>query len=139
MIQSIGADHVIDYTKEDFTKGGERFDVILDNVANHSLADCRRVLTSGGILLTNNGTAGNRWIGPLGRMAGAAGLSLFVSKQKPPFYAPVRKSDLVDLKEMIESGKITPVIGRTFSLSETAEAMGHVGEGHARGKVAITV
>ena len=139
MVQSIGADHVIDYTKEDFTKGGERYDVILDNVANHSLADCRRALTCEGILLTNNGTAGNRWIGPLGRMAVAATLSLFVSKQKPPFYAPVRKRDLIDLKEMIESGQITPVIERTFSLNETAEAMGHVGEGHARGKVVITV
>lgn len=69
----------------------------------------------------------------------AAALSLFVRKQKPPFYAPVRKRDLIDLKEMIESGKITPVIERTFALRETAEAMGHVGEGHARGKLVITV
>ena len=139
MVRSIGADHVIDYTKEDFTKGGERFDVILDNVANHSLADCRRALTPKGILLSNNGTSGGRWIGPLGRMAAAAVLSLFVRKQKPPFYSPVRKRDLIDLTKLIEAGEITPVIDRTYPLAETAEAMGHVGEGHARGKVAITV
>ena len=139
MVRSIGADHVIDYTQDDFTKGGERFDVILDNVANHSLADCRRALTAEGILLTNNGTSGNRWIGPLGRMAAAALLSPFVRKQRPPFYSPVRKRDLIDLKELIESGKITPAIDRTYPLSETAAAMGHVGEGHARGKVAIMV
>jgi NADPH:quinone reductase-like Zn-dependent oxidoreductase len=139
MVRSIGADHVIDYTQDDFTKGGERFDVILDNVANHSLADCRRALTAEGILLTNNGTSGSRWVGPLGRMAAAALLSPFVRKQGPPFYAPVRKRDLIDLEELIEAGKITPVIDRTYPLSEAAEAMRHVGEGHARGKVAITV
>ena len=139
MVRSIGADHVIDYTQDDFTKGGERFDVILDNVANHSLADCRRALTAEGILLTNNGTSGSRWVGPLGRMAAAALLSPFVRKQGPPFYAPVRKRDLIDLEELIEAGKITPVIDRTYPLSEAAEAMKHVGEGHARGKVAITV
>ncbi len=75
----------------------------------------------------------------MGRMAAAAVLSLFVRKQKPPFYSPVRKRDLIDLTELIEAGKITPVIGRTYLLSETGEAMGHVGEGHARGKAAITV
>ncbi len=139
MVRSIGADHVIDYTRNDFTKNGERYDVILDNVANHSLADCRRALTPDGILLTNNGTSGNRWIGPLGRMAAAAVLSLFVRKQRPPFYAPVRKRDLVDLKKLIEAGKVTPVIDRTYPLSETGDAMGYIGEGHARGKVAITV
>lgn len=139
MVRSIGADHVIDYTQEDFTKGGERYDLILDNVANHSLADCRQALTPKGILLSNNGTSGGRWIGPLGRMAAAAVLSPFVHKQKPPFYAPVRKRDLIDLTRLIETGEITPVIDRTYPLTETAEAMGHVGEGHARGKVAITV
>ena len=139
LVRSIGADHVIDYTQEDFTRGGERYDVILDNVANHSLAECRRALLPEGILLPNNGTAGGRWIGPLGRMAAAAVLSLFVRRQRPPFYAPVRKKDLLDLTELIEAGKITPVIDTVYSLSGTAEAMGHVGEGHARGKVVITV
>ncbi len=139
MVRSIGADHVIDYTEEDFTKGGERYHVILDNVANHSLAECRRALIPEGILLPNNGTAGGRWIGPLGRMTAALVQSPFVRKQGRPFYAPVKKRDLLDLTELIEAGKITPVIDRTYPLGETAEAMGHVGEGHARGKVVITV
>jgi NADPH:quinone reductase-like Zn-dependent oxidoreductase len=137
VVRSIGADHVIDYSRESFTQGGARYDLILDNVANHSLAQCRRVLTKGGGLISNNGTSGGRWFGPLGRMAAAALLSPFVRKQKPPFYAPVRKQDLIDLTELIEAGKITPVIGRTYPLEETAEAMSHVGDGHARGKVAI--
>lgn len=139
MVRSIGADQVIDYTEEDFTKGGERYHVILDNVANHSLAECRRALLPEGILIPNNGTSGGRWIGPLGRMAAAFVQSPFVPKQGRPFYAPVRKTDLLDLTELIEAGKITPVIDGTYPLSETAEAMGHVGEGHARGKVVITV
>ena len=139
MVGSIGADHVIDYSQENFTQGGERYDVILDNVANHSLAECRRALNPDGILLTNNGTSGSRWVGPLGRMAAAALLSPFVRKQRPPFYAPVRKRDLLDLTELIEAGKVTPVIGSTFPLGETSDAMSRVGEGHARGKVAITL
>lgn len=139
LVRTLGADHVVDYTQHDFTQDVARYDLILDNVANHSLADCRRALTEDGVLLTNNGTSGNRWIGPLGRMAAAAVLSLFVSKQGRPFYAPIRKQDLIDLKELIEAGKITPVIDKTFPLAQTADAMDHVGKGHARGKVAITL
>ena len=139
LVRSIGADHVIDYTTDDFTKGGSRYDLILDNVGNHSLADCRRALTSDGVLLTNNGTGGNRWIGPLGRMAAAAALSVFNPNQGRPFYAPVRKQDLLDLKDLIEAGRITPIIGKSYPLAQTAEAMDYVGGGHARGKVAITM
>lgn len=139
LVRSIGADHVIDYTEHNFTEDHARYDLILDNIANHSLADCRRALVSDGVLLTNNGTSGNRWIGPLGRMVAAATLSPFVSKQGRPFYAPVRKQDLIDLEELIEAGKVTPVIGRTFPMAETADAMAHVGRGHAQGKVLITV
>jgi NADPH:quinone reductase-like Zn-dependent oxidoreductase len=139
LVTSMGADHVIDYTKENFTHGGGRYDLILDNVANHSMADCRRALTSTGVYLTNNGTAGNRWVGPLGRMAGAAVLSIFVSKQGRPFYAPVRKQDLLDLTELIDAGSVTPVIGASYPLAEAARAMEQVGQGHAEGKVAITV
>ena len=139
LVRSLGADHVIDYTQEDFTKGGPRYDLILDNVANHSLADCRRALTPDGVLFTNNGTSGNRWIGPLGRMAAASALSLVMSKQGRPFYAPVRRQDLLDLTELIEKGQVKPVIGSTYPLAETADAMAEVGGGHARGKIAITV
>ncbi|MFW2380873.1 MAG: NAD(P)-dependent alcohol dehydrogenase [Acidimicrobiales bacterium] len=139
LVREIGADHVIDYTSDDFTQGTARYDLILDNVANRSLADCRRVLTPGGKLLTNNGTSGNRWIGPLGRMAAAATLSLFVPTQGRPFYAPVTTQDLVDLTELIEAGSLVPVISQTFGLEDTAQAMRLIGEGHAGGKVAITI
>ncbi|NNC41071.1 MAG: NAD(P)-dependent alcohol dehydrogenase [Acidimicrobiia bacterium] len=139
LVRSIGADHVIDYTKEDFTTGGERYDLILDNVANYSLADCRRAVVPGGKYISNNGTSGGPWLGPLGRMGVSVLVSLFISKQGRPYYSPVRKQDLLDLKDLIEDGKVTPVIGRTFSLSEAVEAMAHVGSGHARGKVAITI
>lgn len=139
LVRSLGADHVIDYTEDDFTSGGPRYDLILDNVANHSLADCRRALTPDGVLLTNNGTSGNRWVGPLGRMAAAAALSLVMSKQGRPFYASVRRQDLLDLTQLIENGELKPVIGRTFPLAETADAMAHVAGGHALGKIAIAV
>lgn len=139
LVRSLGADHVIDYTEEDFTTGGERYDVVLDNVANHSLAQLRGTVTPTGVLLTNNGTSGNRWIGPLGRMAAALALSPFVRKQGRPFYSPVRKRDLADLRELIEEGKVTPVIDSTHSLDETAQAMARVGSGHARGKLSVLV
>lgn len=138
-VRSIGADHVIDYTQDDFTEGTERYDFVLDNVANYSLAACRRAVAPDGKYISNNGTSGGRWIGPLGRMAASALQSFFISKQGRPYYSPVRKQDLLDLTAMIEDGKIVPAIGRTFSLSEAAEAMAHVGSGHSRGKVAITI
>ena len=138
-VRTLGADHVVDYTQDDFTSGDERYDFILDNVANHSLADCRRAVAAGGKYISNNGTSGGRWIGPLGRMAAAVLQSIFISKQGRPYYSPVRKQDLLDLTELIQDGKVVPSIGRTFSLSDTAEAMAHVASGHSRGKVAITI
>ena len=131
LVRSIGADHVIDYTQEDFTQSGQRYDLILDNVANHSLSDCRRVLTPQGIHLPNSG------LGGLGYVIKAFVSSLFVRQQGAPFVSQAKYEDLVVLKELIEAGKVTPVIDRTYPLSETPEAMGYVGEGHARGKVVI--
>lgn len=139
LVRSIGADHVIDYTEEDFTRGGPRYDLILDNVANHSLSDLRHALTPEGIVLPNSGSGGGRWFGPLGRVALASVLSPFVRKQGRPFVATVKSKDLVDLTELIEAGKLTPVIDGTYPLSETPEAMRYVAQGHARGKVVITV
>ena len=139
LVRSIGADHVIDYTQEDFTQGGPRYDLILDNVANHSLSETRRALNPRGVLLPNSGTSGGRWFGPLGRVALAFVSSPVVRKQGRPFVATVTTKDLVDLTELIEAGKLTPVIDRTYPLSETPEAMRHVSEGHARGKVVIVV
>jgi len=133
MVRSIGADHVIDYSQEDFTQSGQRYDVILDNVGNRSLSECRRPLTSRGILIPSGGEAG------LGRFFKALVLSMFVRQQGRPFLSLPKNKDLVVLKELIEAGKVTPVIDRTYPLSETPEAIGYVGEGHARGKVVITV
>jgi len=139
MVRSIGADHVIDYTQEDFTQSGQRYDFILDNVANHSLSDLRRALTATGTLVPNGGSFEKHWFAGGGRVVKAHVVSRFVSHTLRPFLLSPKLEDLVVLKELIESGKITPVIDRTYPLSETSQAIGHVGEGHARGKVAITV
>jgi NADPH:quinone reductase-like Zn-dependent oxidoreductase len=133
MVRSIGADHVIDYTQEDFTQSGQRYDLILDQVANHSLSDYRRALTPQGTHIPNSGHSG------LGFIVKAFVLSLFVSQQGRPFIAIPNNEDLVDLKELIEAGRVTPVIDRTYPLNETPEAFRYLDEGHARGKVVITV
>jgi NADPH:quinone reductase-like Zn-dependent oxidoreductase len=139
MVRSIGADHVIDYTVEDFTHGRQRYDFILDNVANHSLSDLRRALTPTGALVPNGGGFDNHWFASGGRVITAHVLKRFVSQGLRPFLVSPKLEDLVVLKELIEAGKITPVMDRTYPLSETPQAIGHVGEGHAQGKVAITV
>jgi NADPH:quinone reductase-like Zn-dependent oxidoreductase len=133
MVRSIGADHVIDYTQEDFTQGGPRYDLILDQVANHSLSDFRRTLTPQGTLIPNSGHAG------MGYIIKAFVVSLFVRQQGGPYIAIPKNEDLVVLKELLESGKITPVIDRTYPLSEAPEAFRYLDEGHAQGKVVITV
>ncbi len=139
MVRSIGADHVIDYTKEDFTVGGPRYDLILDNVANHSMTELRRALVPTGKLIPNSGRSDGRWFGAFGRMLNAAVLSLFVRQQGHPFFAPVKKEHLIALKDLIESGKVTPVVGKTYSLAETPQAMADVGAGHVSGKVVIAL
>jgi len=133
MVRSIGADHVIDYTQDDFTQSGQSYDLILDNVGNRSFSDCRSALTPTGIHLPNTGHAG------MGYIVKAFVRSVFVHQQGRPFVSRPNNKDLVVLKELIESGKVTPVIDRTYRLSETPEALGYVGEGHARGKVVITI
>jgi NADPH:quinone reductase-like Zn-dependent oxidoreductase len=133
LVRSIGADHVIDYTQEDFTQGGPRYDLILDNVGNHSLSDCRRALTPQGKLIPNSGHAG------MGYVLKAFVSSLFVRQQGRPYLSMPNEVDLTVLKELIEAGRVGPVIDRTYPLSETPSAMAYVGEGHARGKVVITV
>lgn len=139
MIRSIGADHVIDYTKEDFTHKGQRYDFILDNVANHPLSDLRRALTPTGTLVPNGGGFDNHWFASGGRVIGAHVLKRFVSHRLRPFLVSPKFEDLVVLKELIEAGKLTPVIDRAYPLSETPEAIRYLGNGHARGKVVITV
>jgi NADPH:quinone reductase-like Zn-dependent oxidoreductase len=138
MVRSIGADHVIDYNREDFTRGNERYDFILDNVGNHSLSDTRRVLTATGKLQSNNGTSGGRWFGTIGTVIKTAVGSKFIHQQLGPSIKFQNRKDLVVLKELIEAGKVKPVIDGTYPLGETGEAIGHVGGGHARGTVVIT-
>lgn len=140
LVRSIGADHVIDYTQEDFTQGGQRYDFILDNVANHSFADTRRALTPTGTLFSNGGGhASGRWVGSLGSVIKTATVSRFVRQQLGPSIKFPNRADLLVLNGLIEDGKVTPVIDGTYPLSGTPEAIGHVGEGHARGTVVITV
>jgi NADPH:quinone reductase-like Zn-dependent oxidoreductase len=140
LVRSLGADHVIDYTQEDFTQGGPRYDFILDNVGNHVLSETRRALTPNGRLYSNGGGhASGRWVGSLGSVIKVAAVSRFVRQQLGPSVKFPNRADLVALKGLIEAGKVTPVIDGTYPLSGTAEAIGHVGAGHARGTVVITV
>ena len=139
MVRSIGADHVIDYTQDDFTKSGEQYDVILDNVANHSLSELRRALTPTGTLIPNGGGFEHRWIASGGRIVRAAVMFQFGGQKLGNFLMSTNHEDLDVLKGMIEAGKVTPVLDRAYPLRETAQAIGHVGEGHARGKTTITI
>jgi len=139
LVRSIGADHVIDYTKVDFTRTGQRYDFILDNVANRSLSDLRRALTPKGTLVPNGGGFDHRWMASGGRLIGAKVSFAFVSQSVRTFIASSKQQNLVVLKELLEAGKIRSVIDRTYPLSETPQAIGYVGQGHARGKVVITV
>lgn len=143
MVRSIGADQVIDYTKEDFTQREERYDLILDIPGNHSFSDLRRALTPEGtyVLIGHDrfGDSGRHWIGGIGQFLRQLVLSPFVSQRMAPRHSKETKDPLGVLKEFIEAGKITPVIDRTFPLSEVPEAIRYLAEGHAQGKVVITV
>jgi NADPH:quinone reductase-like Zn-dependent oxidoreductase len=139
MVRSIGADQVIDYTQEDFTKGGQRYDLLFDLVGNHSLSACRRVLNPKGTYIMAGGTAGRWMIGPLARSIKALVLSRFVSQKLVGLLAKGNKEDLTILRELMEAGKVTPVIDRRYRLSEVPEAIRYLEEGHARGKIVITL
>jgi NADPH:quinone reductase-like Zn-dependent oxidoreductase len=136
MVRSIGADHVIDYTREDFTKGAERYDLILDNVGIQSMARTRRALAPQGTLISNGGGHAD---GKLGRTLRALVVSMFVRQQASPTVKTQNHDDLVALKGLVEAGQVTPVIDRTYPLTETPAAIGHVAAGHARGTVVIAV
>jgi NADPH:quinone reductase-like Zn-dependent oxidoreductase len=136
MVRSIGADHVIDYTQEDFAEGDQRYDLILDIGGNSSLSRLRRAQ---GTLVIVGGEGGGRWLGGTDRQIRALVLSPFVSQKLGTFVNKENHEDLLVLGELIESGKVTPVIDRTYPLSEVPEAIRYLEEGHARGKVVITV
>jgi NADPH:quinone reductase-like Zn-dependent oxidoreductase len=139
LVRSLGADHVIDYTQEDFTKGSQRYDLILDNVATHSLADYRRVLTPNGAYIMVGSTDVGHWFGWAVGPLEAWLLSPFTSQKLGMILAELNKDDLATLAALMESGKVTPVIDRTYKLSEAAEALRYLEKGHARGKVVVTV
>src|SRR5215203_1811289 len=139
LVRSIGANHVIDYTREDFAEGEQRYDLILDIGGNSSLARLRRALASRGTLVLVGGEGGGRWLGGTDRQIRAMMLSLFVSQKLGTFVNKENHEDMLVLKELIESGKVTPVIDRTYPLSQVPEAIRYLEEGHARGKVVISV
>ena len=138
MVRSLGADHVIDYTREDFSQSRQLYDLIFDSVGNRSLSDLRRVLASKGTVVIV-GAAEGRWIGPMIPPLKAMLLSPFVSQTMGFFMSKRSKPDLLLLKELIEAGKVTPVIDRSYPLNEVPEAIRYLEKGHARGKVVIRV
>jgi NADPH:quinone reductase-like Zn-dependent oxidoreductase len=139
LARSLGADRVVDYTQEDFTKGGERHDLMLDIVGSRSFLACRRVLAPEATVVLVGGRMTYRGLGPLPHLAGTILKSRGRSQMVKFFVAKITTEDLVFLNELFEAGKVKPVIDRTYPLSEAPEALSYLGEGHARGKVVITV
>ncbi len=137
MVRSIGADCVVDYTKEDFTRSGQRYDLVLDCVGNHSLSACRRVLTPKGILVMVGAPDDSTVIRLLARLLGALVLSRFVSQKMVFFIAKVNQEDLTILGEFMATGRVTPVIDKHYKLSELPEAFRYAAEGHSRGKLIV--
>src|SRR5882724_3519857 len=140
LVRSIGADHVIDYTKEDFTKSAQRYDVMYDTVGNRSLLECRQVLTPKGkaVMIGGGGPGDQGLIGPLVGPIKLLMLSPFVSQEMGTFLAELNQKDLTFLADLMESGKVTPVIDKRYKLSELPQAIQYLEQGHARGKVIIT-
>src|SRR4029077_6321324 len=138
-VRFIGADRVIDYTQEDFTNSGQRYDLIFDCVGNHSLSACRRVLNPGGICGMVGDRSGRGMVGILTRLIVALVLSWFVSQKFVTFLARPSKDDLTIMHDLMKAGKVTPVIDKRYRLSDVPEAIRYLGGGHARGKVVITL
>ena len=141
LVRSLGADHVIDYTKEDFAKTGQRYDVLLDNVPNHSLSECRNILNPKGIyvMIGGGGPNDNRWLGPFGRIIQAMLTKPFVKQEMGMMMADTNQKDLKVLADLMQSGKLKPIIDRSYKLDQLSEAIRYLEEGHARGKVVIAV
>ena len=136
--RSLGADHVVDYTKDDFTRGDRRYDLIFDVAGNKPWSALKRVLEPDGIVVLVGGSMANRWFGPLGHVVKVR-LATLRTRRKPAFFiAKFNKPDLESLRELLESGKLTPVVERQYELSEIADAFRYMGEGHARAKVVVT-
>ena len=139
LVRSIGADHVVDYTREDFTRNDRRYDLMLDVAGSRSWSECKRVLNPQATLVIVGAQKGNRLIGPLSHIVKVRLAALRSSQRVVFFIAKVNKADMEVLQELLEAGKVTPVIDRRYELSEAADAFRYLGEGHARGKIVITV
>jgi len=139
LVRSLGADRVIDYTKTDFTGEEQRYDVILDNVGNHSISEYRRAMKANGILVIIGGPSDGNWLGPLVGLIKAVIWSPFVSQKIVFILAEFNQEDMAILAGLMQSGKLSSVIDRTYSLKETPDAIRYLEEGHARGKVVITM
>ncbi|MEX0658840.1 MAG: NAD(P)-dependent alcohol dehydrogenase [Egibacteraceae bacterium] len=139
LVRSIGADHVIDYLQQDFAESGRGFDLILDIGGNSPLSRLRKVLTPKGTLIIVGGEGGGRWLGGLDRQMRASAQSLFVGQKQGTFMSRENHEDMIVLADLIEAGKVTPVVDRCYPLSEAAHAIRHIEEGRARGKVVVRV
>jgi len=139
LVRSIGADQVIDYTREDITKGSRRYDLILDNVATHSLFEYKRILNPNGVYVMIGSSDPGRWFAWLWKPLQAWAISPFTSQKFGMIFAELNRDDLGTLAELMQSGKVTPVIDKTYKLNDAAEAFRYVERGHARGKVVVTV
>ena len=137
--RSIGADHVVDYTREDFTRSGQRYDVLFDVAGSRSFRECKRVLAPEAIVVQAGAPKGNRILGPLGHIASVRLASLGSGRKVVFFIAKFNRPDLKFLVELLEAGTMKSVIERRYELAETADAMRYMGEGHAQGKIVITV
>jgi NADPH:quinone reductase-like Zn-dependent oxidoreductase len=139
LVRSTGAAHVIDYTKDDFTDGRVHFDVVHDNVGNHPLRRLRRALTPTGTLVSNAGGSPGHVFGPIGAILRVVALNAVVGQRLRPLPDTWTREHLLAVTELVEAGKVTPVVGRTYPLADTAAGLRYLEEGHARGKVVITV
>jgi NADPH:quinone reductase-like Zn-dependent oxidoreductase len=138
LVSSIGADHVLDYTRDDFADGSQRYDLILDIAGNSPLSRLRRALTPGGTLVIVGGEDGGRWIG-MGRQLRALARSPFTRQRLTMLISRQRGADLETLARLIDAGRLTPVIGTTYPLHQAPDAMRDLLAGHARGKLILTV
>jgi len=139
LVRSLGADHAIDYTQDDFTRGEQRYDLVLDNVGNHPLRAVRRVLEPGGIHVLVGGPKHNRWVGPTTNFVKAPLVSAFSSESTLVLLASMNREDLEVLRELMEAGRVTPVIDRSYAFDQLPDAIRHVETGRARGKVVVVV
>jgi NADPH:quinone reductase-like Zn-dependent oxidoreductase len=139
LVRSLGADHVVDYTREDFTRDGRRYDLLLDVAGSRPWPQLRRSLERDATVVLIGGPKTSRWLGPLRHVAGVRLRSLPASQKVVFFIANFQRADLLTLRELLEDGKVTPVIDRRYDLREVPAALAYLGEGHARAKVVITI